>query len=86
MQPWITKVTQDFVIEDILKGIKGLIRCGVNFKPSTPPSPLLRGDFETQRQVHHKIWSSHHCCETWKTFMKLLKDFFNIQKWLARLS
>jgi hypothetical protein len=45
MQPWITEVTQDFVIGDILKGIKGLIRWGVNFKPPTPPSPSSRGDF-----------------------------------------
>lgn len=86
IQPWIMEVTQDFVKGDILKGIKGLIRWGMNFKPLTPPSPSSRGVFETQKQVHHKLWSSHHCCGTCKTFMKLLKDFFNIQKWLAPLS
>jgi hypothetical protein len=70
MQPWITKVTQGFVIGDILKSIKGHIRWGGELQ-TIHITFIEGGSFETQRQVDPKIWSSHHCCGTWKTFMEL---------------
>jgi hypothetical protein len=65
MQPWITEVTQGFVIGDILKSIKGLIRCGGELQTTHTTITFIEGGFLrpknklTPKFGHHTIVVGH---------------------------